>query len=161
MAKAKYFRAKDMVIAALAHMAAQDFTKAGKLMMKASQDPQFPQMVEQMDAEQQQMMQDQQQMMPQQDQQLSALASIVEGMADGVNDIEEMMDDIGAEDFGIDEPDDVGVDAPSATGDIDVDVEDEEGPEVASRGGRQVSAAAVKLGRAQANLAALMRGKKK
>lgn len=150
----KYFKSKDYVLAALASMADGNHAKAGAFLLKASQDPEFEQMVEQMDQEQADAMEEQQQQQQQQQAKTkvkpaTALASIIEGMAD-VNDIEDLMDDLDHQpDTEIKEPEEVSIDGPDASGDVDVDVDDEIVETAASE--RVMSAAAERLARAQRN----------
>jgi hypothetical protein len=148
----QYFASKDMVIAACALMAEGQHAKAGAFLMKASRDPNFTTMVESMAEEQATA---KAATASSKDDTMSALASIVEGMADGVNDIDSLLDDLDYEP-GMnprEEPNDPDLEVPAAPGNggVNTDVEGEEGPEQASTAA-VMTEAAVRLQRAQANL---------
>jgi len=161
--KTTYFKSKEMVIAACALLRQGQHAKAGAALMKASQMPDFEDMVEDMNDQQQQAQQAAAEAAAAakkgdpKEKQVSALASIVEGMADGVNDIgiDDLLEDLDYEPG--DEPpeqEEVGVDAPGNPGSVNVDVDDDR-PETAS-----LSPARQRLMRAQANLQVLTkRGK--
>lgn len=156
----RYFRAMDLMIAAMVHVNQQNFAKAGAFMLKASQDPEFEDMVEQLSEDQQQAQDMQGQQQDPAVQQMSALASIVEGMSDGVNDntMEDLLEDLDYEpSLEVDEPEDVDLGTGTDGGDVDVDTDDDTGPEVATTAKSQTMAVAkTRLNRAQANLRRLL-----
>lgn len=152
--KTTYFRSKELVIAACALMHDKQFSKAGAMLLRASKMPDFGQMVEAMNNDQQALLSASVagSSRARRTEPLSALASIVEGMADDVNDVEDMLEDLdysGSNE--IDEPDEIGVDAPDAAGDLSMEDEPEGQPDVASDG----MSAKARLERAEANLRAL------
>lgn len=151
--KTTYFRSKDLVIAALALLGEGKFAKAGTLMMKASKSPDFEKMVTAMSAEQETAKQataGTTKRSPKVEA-MSALASIVEGMADDVNDMDDLLDDLG---FGtadeIDEPEEIGVDAPGGADDVAIP-DTEERPDVATPDGA-LTAEVARVRQAEANL---------
>lgn len=140
-----YFKSRELLLAACALVHAGAFAKAGKCLMQASQMPDFEDMVEDLNTQQQQAMPQQQQQVVE-DQQLSALASIVEGMSEGVNDMDDLLEDLDYEPG--DEPveEEVDIDLAPAVDGVDVDVADDQVEEP------QMATAATRLARAEANL---------
>lgn len=139
----KYYKSRELLLAACALVHTGAFAKAGKCLMQASQMPDFEEMVEDLNTQQQQAMPQQQQV---EDQQLSALASIVEGMSEGVNDMDDLLEDLDYEPG--DEPveEEVDVDLAPPVDGVDVDVADDQVEEP------QMATAATRLARAEANL---------
>lgn len=140
----KYLMSKDRMLLAMIAMTEGKLQLAGKLFLRASQEPDFKEFADELHEQQQAALAASNK--PKVEPQRTALASLIEGLAD-VNDMDDLLEQL-SDDGEIEEPEEVAVDPAAAAPGVNVDVEDE-----TLEAAAYVTAANERLQRAQRNLA--------